>query len=355
MPNLHNIEKYYRDPESPGKVNPETIFIALEKIHGTNFSFISDGETVTSAKRGSSLGTNGTFMNSGYVVQLYKNDVAKLYPELKKKYPHMKSFQLYGELFGGKYNGETEKGSKSVQKGVNYCPHNDFMAYDLRITVDTKAMKEMKSGGDDQDKDTTNDEGTIKNNFFLSFSEIEEAFQSLSLKIKLVPFLAKGTFDEMVELNPIFETHVSDVYGLEKLPNNFAEGYVIKAEDEHSNPRMMFKYKNPAFLEVGPVSTTKPSGTKTLSFSALCLEEMKKYITVNRFDNVFTKFSDKPISELTKDEQNQLEVLMYNDILVDFKDDHTDPEDFTCNEANITRNEKPLRGIIKGFVKSQSK
>ena len=244
MPNLHNIEKYYRDPESPTKVNPETIFIALEKIHGTNFSFISDGETVTSAKRGSSLGTTGTFMNSGYIVQLYKDDIAKLYPKLEEKYPYMKSFQLYGELFGGKYNGETEKGSKSIQKGVNYCPHNDFMAYDLRITVDTKAMKEMGKEGH------IDNEGNIKNNFFLSFSEIEEAFQSLSLKIKLVPFLAKGTFDEMVGLNPIFETHVSNVYGLEKLPNNFAEGYVIKAEDEHSNPRTIFKYKNPAFLEV---------------------------------------------------------------------------------------------------------
>lgn len=333
MPNLHNIKEYYEDPESPSHVDPSTIFIALEKIHGTNFSFISDGKTVTSAKRGSSLGTTGTFMNSGYIVQMYKDDVAQLFPELIKKYPTMKSFQLYGELFGGKYNGETEKGSKSIQKGVNYCPRNDFMAYDLRIITDHNIVKE---------EDNTN-------NFFLDFSEIDDIIKRLSLKIKLVPFITRGTFSEMIALNPVFETRVSSVYGLEPLPNNFAEGYVIKAEDEHKNPRIMFKHKNPSYLEVAVKE--KVSHEKTVSYQGLCLEEMKRYITDNRFDNVYSKFSEKSIAELDANEISQLELLMYGDIIVDFKDDHTDPEDLTCNEPNIVRNERPLKGIIKGFVK----
>ena len=153
----------------------------------------------------------------------------------------------------------------------------------------------------------------------------------------------------MIALNPVFETRVSSVYGLEPLPNNFAEGYVIKAEDEHKNPRIMFKHKNPSYLEVAVKE--KVSHEKTVSYQGLCLEEMKRYITDNRFDNVYSKFSEKSIAELDANEISQLELLMYGDIIVDFKDDHTDPEDLTCNEPNIVRNERPLKGIIKGFVK----
>jgi Rnl2 family RNA ligase len=262
---------------------------------------------------------------------------------LKEQYPDMKSFQLYGELFGGNYNGKTEHGSKSVQKGVNYCPRNDFMAYDLRITVHMDKNTEKKEVDGNE---------VVSDNFFLSFSEIDEIIKNLALKIKLVPFIAKGTFNEMIELNPVFETRISIEYGLEPIPNNFAEGYVIKAEDEQKYPRIIFKHKNPDFLEVAPAK--KVPNVKNLSFQSLCLEEMKKYITKNRFSNVYTKFSDKDLGELTKEEQTQLEMLMYNDIIVDFKDDHMDPDDLTCNEPNIIRNERPLKGMVKGFVKSQS-
>ena len=41
----------------------EEIWVATEKIHGTNFSFIHDGNTLTCAKRNSFLKDNDKFFN----------------------------------------------------------------------------------------------------------------------------------------------------------------------------------------------------------------------------------------------------------------------------------------------------
>lgn len=322
MENHYNIVKHYQNPKSKLFVEPSTIWISQEKLHGTAYSLITDGFTVTPCKRSSSLGTDRNFYGHGPVYTKYKLDVITLFTELKSKYPSLQQIQLYGELFGGLYNGETDNGSKKVQKGINYCPSNDFMAFDLKLTLPNKV-------------------------FYLNFDDVVDLFESLNLKVKTVPIIARGTLSEILQLNPKFESEVYKNYGLEKVENNFAEGFVVKTcEESVTGGRRIFKFKNPQFSEVmnsGPIV----SGPKTMTFQQQCLEILKTYVTENRFDNIRTKFGEDE-----EDIEKKLIYMMYKDVVTDFKADHDDnPDDLLCNEDNVIANIKQLTGFITGFVR----
>jgi len=55
----------------------DNIWVATEKVHGFNYSFICDGVTVCPAKKGSTLSPTTGFNNHQKVFALYKNETQK--------------------------------------------------------------------------------------------------------------------------------------------------------------------------------------------------------------------------------------------------------------------------------------
>ena len=138
----NSIENSYRKPfleevREAGFTDQE--FIVQEKVHGANLSFITDGQTIQTAKRTSLLEENEKFYNFQQVRDRYANQVLEAFNCIKAKNPEVEFITIYGELFGGTYphaDVEKVKGSVKVQKGIFYAPHNDFYVFDIRINND---------------------------------------------------------------------------------------------------------------------------------------------------------------------------------------------------------------------------
>lgn len=326
MENHYNILKY---------VIPELVkdvrFVALEKIHGTNYSFLCDGSNIIPCKRSSSLGSDRSYYGHGIPFEKYSKDILKMFQLVLIDYPNLKQIQLYCELFGGNFKGKTEKGYKCVQKNTNYLALNEILAYDMKITMEDKSF------------------------IYLDMEYLMKLFQNNLFSIKLVPIVKIGTFDEIIQLNPKFITHVPNIYGLEQISDNFAEGYVIKPmkemifqDDEKS--RFIFKYKNPNFSEIECKNKNIEIKEKIMTNQQICFEKLKTYVTENRFNNIVTKYYDD-WTNTNIDSNMELLLInaMLNDIKTDyFKDCKSDEKyDTNCFDSN----EKQLNGYLTGFVK----
>jgi Rnl2 family RNA ligase len=315
MENHYNLGKIC-DLDTLSKIQ----FVCTEKIHGTNYSFLYNGKDVIPCKRSSKLGNDTTFMNHTHVFSKYETDIKVIFEYLQKIYDNIIQIRLYGELFGGFYNGKTKDGHKNIQKGVNYHPENEFMAYDLKIQTADKI-------------------------FYYDYLDLQKMFHDLgdSIKVKHVPVIANGTYDEVIKLDPKFESIVYSYYDLPKLEKNYAEGYVIRSVREmnmmdstgkQNKYRLIFKFKNPKFAEVTRVHAVPsvPKEVKPNYFNIL-----KQYLTEMRYDNVKSKLSD--------DEQNKLKEMLFDDVLVDFIADNT------VDDSIIEVCKKLLPRLIDDFLK----
>lgn len=69
----------------------------------------------------------------------------------------------------------------------------------------------------------------------------------LKENIKAVPVHAKGTFDEIFNLNTVIDSTIPELLGLPKLDKNIIEGFVIRPNKNlknENNDRVMIKKKN---------------------------------------------------------------------------------------------------------------
>lgn len=90
------------------KTDNETKWIATEKIHGTNYSFLYEPTNeVIPCRRSGTLSIDPSFYNHLSVFNKYKDNLPNIFSKLKELYPTLKQIQLYGELFGGLYDGKT--------------------------------------------------------------------------------------------------------------------------------------------------------------------------------------------------------------------------------------------------------
>jgi len=80
----------------------------------------------------------------------------------------------------------------SVQAGVYYTPHHEFFAFDIFLVTTEKAYW----------VDVTDISGFLKN------------------WIPTVPIFAKGSFEEIFNLDTKFDSTIPELLGLPKLQNN---------------------------------------------------------------------------------------------------------------------------------------
>lgn len=278
--------------------------VALEKIHGANFSWIVTKDAVRVASRNGMLGELETFYGHTRFFARYKPIVQNLFDIINDEFPDLVQICLFGEIFGGNYNGVTAQSAKKVQTGVSYHPDNEFMAFDLKLVM----------------KD-----GTTTYMPFLDMKELLDDANFLSHAhehpLRIAPVIATGTLEELIKIDPLFYTLVPAAFGLDtshpKTNSDYAEGFVIRgyAKDFYAgNERVILKQKNALYGEKEKEVKIKAVVTLTEVQQDL-LDKVCSYITENRVRAVASKeaYDPKAFGKLQGD--------VVRDALEDFEKD----------------------------------
>jgi Rnl2 family RNA ligase len=297
-------------------------WIATEKIHGANFSAITDGNTVSWARRSGIIEKTEKFYNYQKITKQFEDDIKDLFNNIKfaniKKKKEIEFIQIYGELFGGAYpHNDVPKvqGACKVQDGVYYHPDNQFMIFDGRYMLKNN-----------------------KTTFYFDYDDLLKYIPKFS-KLQTCQILKRGTLDELKNLDPYFQTTIPNLYGLPPIENNYAEGYVLKPVKtvyNNDGERVALKLKRSNLSEKitdlnVAKNSSKKSDTKILVFS---------YLNENRLASVKSK--------LTDDEREDND-LMITKLVEDAWKDIGKEHDIT--QFDITSLTKVMKSYSQKFVK----
>ncbi len=290
-------------------------WVVLNKIHGANFAFYSNGTKIKPSKRtGWMKESDGNFGNYIRVLSKYREQLLDASEYLTGMYGHP-NVTFMGELFGGFYpHPDVKKVPHSVriQKGVFYCPHNDFYLFDIKV-----------------------------DNRYLPHDVVEYIG-----KTWILPYaksLFKGTFDECINFNHDFEDKTYEYFGLPKIEgDNCSEGVVIKpviSKFFNSGKRIILKSKNEKFLEKTAKKKRQPKKIHEWSVNGAKLyTEISTYITESRLSNVLSHGH-----VIGQKDFRKLSGLLNKDVFKDFMIDNGDA--FKC--LDITEQKMIKKGLDK--------
>ena len=304
--------EYDRIAEKPEKwALDETLYrqiqkarwVVTEKLHGSNFSFVTDGKKIRCAKRKSYLDPDEDFYAHQGVLSRMETQILALFQQTKAVFPEVVRVQLYGELFGGGYpHAEVAKveGVQPIQTGVYYSPRVEFCAFDLSVE-------------------------TAKERRFVSFEQLQTL---LALGgIFTVQPLHTGTYESALAYPIGFESAVPKRLGLPAIPNNKAEGIVIKptepiyVETEKGRARILLKKKIKEFSEDDKFfSAQKWATDDTLDALSLLSAALPDLANKNRLQSARSKVG--PTN--TPQRSAQLFQLFVEDILLQLEEDYAE-------------------------------
>jgi len=293
----NSIENTYREKEVEQiylhEYDKET-YVVQEKVHGANFSFITNGETIQVAKRSGLIVEGENFSNYEYVLNMYSEAIKTLFRLLKIDYPETETVTVFGELFGGSYEHKDVERIKEmirVQKGVFYSPENDFYAFDI----------------------------SINQTMYLDVDVANTYFETVELFYAKTIF--QGTLQKCLDYPNIFQSKIPTWLKLPEIEENICEGVIIKpvaSKHFRNGQRVIFKNKNEKWSER---SHSKNKITKEIkAFSDLEKETanyLLSYVSENRLMNVQSKLGEFSLKQIGKTIG-----LLAQDALVDFKKDY---------------------------------
>lgn len=247
---LENVHTYH----GTGK------WIVQEKVHGANFAIYANAEKIQAASRNGFIDPDDNFYSYSVPLSKYSHSVKLMASNLGE-------IIIYGELCGGNYNGERQ--GKMVQRGVQYCPENEFLIFDIVI-----------------------------NDHFMVFDEVVNL--ACEYNLKLCPVLHHGTLGECIDYPNEFITKVPDIFGLSPIDGNICEGVVIRPNNNcwWGDHRIILKNKNSKFSEKDerPIKLTNEFPIELMS----ALEEILPYLNNNRIDSVASKLGELTIADFQK-------------------------------------------------------
>lgn len=248
-------------------------YVVQEKVHGANLSFITDGQNIISAKRVELINDNEQFFNSQQVQNKYKDKILALFTEVSEQF-NAKTLTIFGEIFGGGYPHKDipkDDNAKLVQRGIYYCPINDFFAFDI----------------------------LLDNNQYLDVENVSELFEKHGFVYAKTLF--KGSLKDCLLFSNDFKTTIPKEYGLPQIDGNICEGVVIRPIKTlflSSGPRIIIKNKNEKWAENNNYidriilrNLLHEDDEISEEASILC-EEIYKLITQNRLTNLISKIGD---------------------------------------------------------------
>lgn len=231
-------------------------FFATEKLHGSNFSIYTDGKGIKCARRNGFLEEKENFHQANIIAEALKPKIIDLYNCLCTEFDKKDDFILilFGEVTG-----------ERVQLGISYG-ENALRFFDICIYKSESSK-------------------------FIEHKEFMDLCQKFELET--VPVMASGTLDEMLKLNPEFDSKVLGKSG------NTAEGMVLKFCKETSTnhgddcTRLMIKFKCKKFDEIA--YTPKKKGTVVVDDSDLefLSSEFESRLTFSRLQAVKSKLNQK--------------------------------------------------------------
>lgn len=177
-------------------------WVATEKVHGAQLVIAYDGRDVRVGKRKAWLRDDEPFF--GW--QLLRGGFEQAATSALKRGDA--AVRIYGELYGGHYphpDVAPVPGATAVQTGVWYSPDVRFALFDVLTH---------------QDPD---DPGVFK-----TYPEVAAIAAEAGLDV--VPMLVTGTRSALDALPVRFPSRVPQTHGLPPLPNNMAEGIVLRPD-----------------------------------------------------------------------------------------------------------------------------
>lgn len=289
----------------------DEIFIVQEKVHGANFSFFTNGKEIKIAKRTSFIEKDEKFFNAHQILERYRKNVIKAFHKVKKSYPNVENIIIYGELFGGGYKHkevEPVKDAVRVQAGIEYAPYNEFYAFDIKLNGIT----------------------------YLDTDMINSIFEETGFFYAKTLF--QGTLEEALKFPNVFNSKIPTWLGLPEM-NNMCEGTIIKTLKTKyfgNGARVILKNKNEKWIEKSKMVKKQERTTqKHICFSDKAQniwDEIQKYVTENRLNNVLSK-----VGEFEPKMKGKVIGLFAQDIFEDFGKDF--PEAFKTIEKEEQKNQ----------------
>ncbi len=302
------------------------IFIVQEKVHGANFSFFTDGKEIKIAKRTAFIEDDEKFYNAHQILERYRKKVIDVFQKVKTIHPYVETVVIYGELFGGGYKHkevEPIKDAIKVQKGVEYSPCNEFYAFDIKLNGTT----------------------------YLDTDLVNQIFDETGFFYAKILF--QGTLEEALKFPNDFDSKIPAWLGLPEIENNMCEGTIVKTLKTKyfgNGSRVILKNKNEKWTEKSKMVKKDRPIQKEVLFSENAQniwEEIQKYTTVNRLNNVVSKigeFDPKMIGKVIG--------LFSKDILEDFEKDF--PNAFkTIEKEEQKRINKKLNSLVIDVIKEE--
>lgn len=280
-------------------------WVVTEKIHGANFSFAYENDTLRYAKRREYLDWKDDFFGFQLVVSELEDRMLSLFEHLRTAVSGVR-YIVYGELFGGHYphpEVSAVENVQAVQTGVYYTPDILFYAFDIAIV----------------------DESGLKN--YMDYETAVSYFEQFG--ISYVKPLFIGKFNEALNFNIRLDSPVPKELGLPDLEHNLIEGVVIKPynlkDKELLSNRPVIKLKNREFDEEEKFHKAEKwsfvpdisSKAESLSFIT---EELRTYVTQNRFESVTSKVG--ALDKSNPDRLNEIQHEFLQDVLTDFNENN---------------------------------
>lgn len=305
----------------------DEVFIVQEKVHGANFSFFTDGKEIKIAKRTAFIEKDEKFFNAHQMLERYRKNVIEVFQKVKAIYPNVETVVIYGELFGGGYQHkevEPVKDAVKVQKGIEYAPYNEFYAFDIKLNGIT----------------------------YLDTEVVNQIFEETGFFYAKILF--QGSLEEALKFPNVFNSKIPAWLGLPELEDNRCEGTIVKTLKTRyfgNGARIILKNKNEKWVEKSKmVKKEGKTVQKQIHFSEKAQEiweEIQKYATANRLNNVVSKigeFEPKMIGKVIG--------LFAQDILEDFDKDF--PAAFMAIEKEEQKRiNKKLNSLVIDFIKEE--
>lgn len=272
-----------------------TQWVVTEKIHGAHFVWLCDGRTISCAKRKSLLQEGEDFFGHQRLIDGLTAPLMALYQRLHEAHPTLTHIAVHGELFGGDYphpDVPPVPHTQPVQTGIYYAPHIAFCAFDLAL-FDKKHKRR-----------------------WLPYLDAITHFEAAG--VPFVPPLLVGSYQDALAFDPHFPTTIPALWSLPPLPENPAEGVVLKPtetltfESTKGLVRPIIKHKIPRFAEDQRFhQAQKWAPTHTPTHTPLEWELIAR-VTPTRLDNVLSKWGHWRAGD--KDAARQIFRLFQEDV-----------------------------------------
>ena len=303
-------------------------WVVQEKVHGTNTSFLCDGNDVKFAKRTSILEDDEKFYDYQEILEEYRDKVQSLFRRVCQHHEGVESISVFGELCGGAYpHPDVQRIGRLtlIQKGVFYTPGHEFYGFDIYVFT--------KDGEYYLSVDETN-----------ALLEAEGFFYARSL--------FTGSLDECLKHPNQFQSKIAEWLGLPAIDDNICEGIVIRPVTPYylrTGSRALIKSKNETFAEKKSVKRRNKQQEQHVEYSKELTELIglvETFVNENRLANVVSHIGEV---HMPADLGKLIKEMSY-DVVEDFLKEHSALYN-VIDKSEIKIFNKKLNKMISSLVK----